>query len=94
MLSRPTVHLPFDGDSLKISFGSCYGVEDLRNDIFGSISGILTNETQPDLFIWGGDATYVDKVFAPLRGYDRIRPLPIIESKYNVTYPYLQEMKD
>ena len=94
MLIRPTVDLPHYGDALKITFGSCYGLEDMRNEIFGTISGIQTNETRPDVFIWGGDATYVDKIFAPLRGYERIRPLPIIESKFKVEYPFMREMRE
>jgi hypothetical protein len=41
---------------IDIAWGSCYGVQDKRTDIFKSIS----QPSPPDLFIWGGDATYVD----------------------------------
>jgi hypothetical protein len=44
-------------DILKITYGSCYGIQDRRSDIFKDVIGVET----PDLFIWGGDAVYADK---------------------------------
>ena len=41
---------------IRITWGSCFGQSNLRSDIFKSIG-----ELEPDLFIWGGDATYTDK---------------------------------
>ena len=47
-----------DKDSVKITFGSCYGIKDWRTDIFKTVL-----ETEPDVWIWGGDAAYVDNVY-------------------------------
>ena len=44
----------------KISFGSCYGLFGAKSDIFKAIS-----EYKPDIWIWLGDAAYVDQPIAP-----------------------------
>ena len=40
---------------MRIAFGSCYGIEDHKSNIFETIA-----EDKPDLWIWLGDAAYVD----------------------------------
>jgi phosphodiesterase/alkaline phosphatase D-like protein len=47
------IHSPHD--YLSIAFGSCYGMDNHTSQIFQTIS-----EQSPDLFIWTGDAYYVD----------------------------------
>jgi hypothetical protein len=46
---------------LKINFGSCYGILDRKSDIFKNIADNEEGGHKPDLFMWGGDAVYVDK---------------------------------
>ena len=53
---------------LNIAYGSCYGINDMRSDIFKTISGIRHNISAPDLFIWGGDAVYADEFGSFLLG--------------------------
>ena len=51
-----------NSNEINISFGSCYGLEDAENHIFKAIAAIEEKDREaPDLFIWGGDAAYLDK---------------------------------
>ena len=43
---------------MKIAFGSCYGIFTYRSDIFETLA---KSEERPDVFLWLGDAAYVDK---------------------------------
>lgn len=51
-----SIQIYSDKPYLKIAFGSCYQKKKDTDDIFATIM-----EEQPDLFIWSGDATYIDK---------------------------------
>ena len=44
-----------DKSSIRIAFGSCYGIRDFKSDIFETIA-----DDKPDLWIWLGDVAYVD----------------------------------
>ena len=54
---------------LRIAFGSCYGLWDFQSNIFESI--VLD---EPDVWVWLGDAAYVDDqdlisvIFHPTKG--------------------------
>jgi alkaline phosphatase D len=78
--------------SLEISFGSCYGIEDRRNDIFKTISS-----RSPDIWIWGGDATYVDKKAAIImKDGEGYMPTDHVKRKYALAkndYPHYNEMQ-
>lgn len=63
--SRTTVH--FDAftdlkhnasaEPLKLTFGSCFHIFNMKNDIFRTIGN-----SQPHLWAWLGDAAYTDNV--------------------------------
>ena len=53
--------------SLKVSFGSCYGKPGFESNIFSTIA-----EGKPDLFVWLGDAAYVEE--DPSSWYTSISP--------------------
>ena len=42
---------------LKIAFGSCFHIFNMKNDIFATIG-----ENRPNLWVWLGDAAYTDNV--------------------------------
>ena len=46
---------PRDDTTIKIAFGSCYGKPGKSNNIFETIG-----KDEPDVWIWLGDATYID----------------------------------
>ena len=46
---------PRDDKTIKIAFGSCYGKPGKSNNIFETIA-----KDEPDVWIWLGDATYID----------------------------------
>jgi phosphodiesterase/alkaline phosphatase D-like protein len=49
---------PLKSSSLKLAFGSCYGLLEYSTDIFKYIS----RDYAPDLWIWLGDAAYTDDI--------------------------------
>jgi hypothetical protein len=61
--ARTTVHfsptqLSLAAESpLKIAFGSCFHIFNMKNDIFATIG-----ENRPNLWVWLGDAAYTDNV--------------------------------
>ena len=65
------ITVPSQGDDqlLRIAFGSCYGLWDFQSNIFESI--VLD---RPDVWVWLGDAAYVDDqdlislLFHPTKG--------------------------
>ena len=44
-----------DVNSIKLAFGSCYGIRDKKSNIFETIV-----KDEPDVWIWLGDVAYVD----------------------------------
>ena len=53
---RDPIHISIAGSGpLKIAFGSCYGLFWQSSDIFSPITG-----EDADVFLWLGDATYID----------------------------------
>lgn len=61
--ARTTVHftptqLSLAAESpLKIAFGSCFHIFNMKNDIFATIG-----ENRPNVWVWLGDAAYTDNV--------------------------------
>lgn len=72
-------------------WGSCYGISDLKNDIFKTIGS-------PDVFMWGGDVVYSDflgSIFMPENnGYLPMNEVKEIYKDAETQYPYYNEMKD
>ena len=58
-----TIRVFSEREHLSLAFGSCYGYE-RTSDIFQTIA-----QDSPDLFIWTGDAYYVDKSPSIKKGY-------------------------
>ena len=83
---------------MNIAFGSCYAFKDQITDIFKNIGNIEnSNETTPDLFIWGGDAVYLDCYKDEKTNkwrYGELVSNEWIKKIYDTTnsYPYYQEM--
>ena len=45
---------------MELTWGSCYGLKDKKNDLFFKVGN-------PDLFIWGGDVAYTDSIHGAIR---------------------------
>lgn len=67
----------------KFSFGSCFmGFNMVRTDIFESI-----NKYDPELFVWLGDATYIDDLDLNLfLGFKPVFNREYSQMKFNLTY--------
>jgi alkaline phosphatase D len=67
----------------NFTFGSCYrGPKGWRQDIFQTI-----NQNKPQLWLWLGDAAYVDNIFASIVGYYR-STLDIDEERIETLFNY------
>eukprot|EP00347_Sterkiella_histriomuscorum_P002368 403368424 len=77
--------------NLKIAFGSCYGMLHFKSDIFKTI-----NQYDPHLWIWLGDAVYLDDVAGAAYKSDNSMPLEYVEERYMQTKsdPHYQELQN